>query len=112
MALCTRVRAQQPAGEAMELLRNRVVVARHAHELRELRLERRMALAHDFDLTLHERDRGAAARMRQSQPRQQRLVAFEEFRIVLQIARDGFFFGFRGGSPRASRVVIVIHTSK
>ena len=37
------------------------VPARDAHELGQLRLERRMALAHDFDLPLDERDGRAAA---------------------------------------------------
>ena len=35
--------------------------------------------------------------MRQPQARQQRLMAFEEIGIVLQIAGNGFFFGFDGG---------------
>ena len=54
-----------------------------------------MALAHDFDLALDEGDGGTAARVRQPQPCQKRLMTLEEIRIVLQVAGDGFFLGIR-----------------
>src|SRR5471030_2385257 len=81
-----RFGAQQPTGKTMEAVRDRIVVARDAHELSKLLLKRRMTFAHDFDLALDERDRRAAARVRQTQPRQQCLMALKEFRVVLQIA--------------------------
>ena len=92
--------AQQPAREAVEPLGERVVGARDAHELGQLALERRLLLAQHFDLPLDQRDGGAAARVRQPQARQQRLVALEEIRIALQIGGDGFLFGC---PPRQAR---------
>ena len=66
-----------------------------------------LLLAQHFDLALDQRDGGAGARVRQAQPREQRLVPLEEIRIVLQITGDGLFFRSPPAArPRASRVVI------
>src|SRR6185437_10016539 len=78
---------------------DRVVGARNAHQLRELVLERGMLLAQNLDLTLHQRDGGAAARVRHAQAGEQRLVALEEIGIVLQVRGDRVFLVFLGGQP-------------
>src|SRR5580692_174253 len=83
----TRRSTEQPPREAVEFLRDRVVATGDLDELRELAFQRGVLLAQHFDLTLDERDRGSTPDMRQAQARQQRLVALEEVRIVLQISR-------------------------
>ena len=81
-----RLRAQQPPREAVQLLGDGIVGARHgARSPPASVLERRLPLAQHLDLALHEGDGGAAARVRQPQPRQHRQVVLEEFRILLQI---------------------------
>ncbi len=100
-----RAGANEAAGELVHLLGERVVGARDAHELGELLLDARLLLAQHLDLPLDERDGRAGAGVRQLQACEQRLVALEEVRVVLQVAGDGLFLGLGGGGQAPGRLV-------
>jgi hypothetical protein len=57
-----------------------------------------LALAQHLDLALDQRDRGAAAQVRQAQLREHREVALEELRMLVEIFGDAGFFGGNGGA--------------
>src|SRR5581483_9340279 len=89
-------RAKQATCEAMELFRDRIVTPGHLDQLGELAFQRGVLFAQDLDLALDQRYGRSTPDVGQTQARQQRLVSLEEFRMVLQISRDRFFFGLGG----------------
>ena len=64
--------------ELMNFLDKRVVLFRDGDEILELAFELAVALAEHRDLSLDERDRGAAGTVRQLQAEQEQRVPFEE----------------------------------
>ena len=75
----------------MDLGGERVVAARHLDQFAQTRLERLVLVAQGLHLPLDERHRRGAAVMRKLEFGEQRCVALEEIRILLQIVGDDVF---------------------
>ena len=80
--------AQQPTGETMHAVGDGVARATVLDQAAQLLLQCRVLVTQYQDLAFHERDRGAAALMRQFQAGEHARVPLEELRVRKQVLDD------------------------